>query len=98
MKIYALIDIKIHKSRRIWHAEVTLQKNWSTKKTCTQKNLHAIDSNSFIHVTSLQNFDEEVQSVAKDLVRGAVSLHREVMMNFRKTAQNFHYEVFNIRF
>jgi dynein heavy chain len=44
----------------------------------------------------LKKFDEEVQSVAKDLVRCAVSLHREVMQNFRKTAQNFHYE-FNIR-
>jgi dynein heavy chain len=44
----------------------------------------------------LKNFDEEVQNVAKDLVKGAVSLHREVMNNFRKTAQNFHYE-FNIR-
>ena len=44
----------------------------------------------------LKKFDEEVQAVARDLVRGAVSLHREVMMNFRKTAQNFHYE-FNIR-
>ena len=44
----------------------------------------------------LKNFDEEVFAVAKELVRGAVSLHREVMMNFRKTAQNFHYE-FNIR-
>jgi dynein heavy chain len=44
----------------------------------------------------LKKFDEDVQNVAKDLVRGAVSLHREVMMNFRKTAQNFHYE-FNIR-
>ena len=41
----------------------------------------------------LKNFDEDVLGVAKDLVRGAVSLHREVMMNFRKTAQNFHYEV-----
>ena len=29
-------------------------------------------------------------------MRGAVSLHREIMTNFRKTAQNFHYE-FNIR-
>jgi dynein heavy chain len=44
----------------------------------------------------LKKFDEEVQAVARDLVRCAVSLHREVMMNFRKTAQNFHYE-FNIR-
>jgi dynein heavy chain len=44
----------------------------------------------------LKSFDEEVQAVGKDLVRGAVSLHREVMNNFRKTAQNFHYE-FNIR-
>ena len=44
----------------------------------------------------LKKFDEEVQNVARDLVRGAVSLHREVMTNFRKTAQNFHYE-FNIR-
>jgi dynein heavy chain len=44
----------------------------------------------------LKKFDEEVQSIARDLVRGAVSLHREVMANFRKTAQNFHYE-FNIR-
>jgi dynein heavy chain len=44
----------------------------------------------------LKNFDESVHSVAKDLVRGAVSLHREVMNNFKKTAQNFHYE-FNIR-
>jgi len=44
----------------------------------------------------LKNFDEDVLGIAKDLVRGAVSLHREVMMNFRKTAQNFHYE-FNIR-
>lgn len=44
----------------------------------------------------LKKFDEEVQSVARDIVRGAVSLHKEVMMNFRKTAQNFHYE-FNIR-
>jgi hypothetical protein len=40
-----------------------------------------------------QNFDDDIQCVAKDLVRGAVSLHREVMSNFRKTAQNFHYEV-----
>ncbi|RYG69831.1 hypothetical protein EON64_01755, partial [archaeon] len=44
----------------------------------------------------LKKFDEEVQTIARDLVRCAVSLHREVMMNFRKTAQNFHYE-FNIR-
>ena len=44
----------------------------------------------------LKNFNEEVQGVAKDLVRGAVNLHREVMNNFKKTAQNFHYE-FNIR-
>ena len=44
----------------------------------------------------LKKFDEEVQGVAKDLVKCAVSLHREVMLNFRKTAQNFHYE-FNIR-
>eukprot|EP01041_Mallomonas_annulata_P001785 gene1785-3464_t len=44
----------------------------------------------------LKSFDEEVSSIAKDLVRGAVSLHREVMANFKKTAQNFHYE-FNIR-
>ena len=44
----------------------------------------------------LKRFDEDVQVVAKDMVRGAVSLHREVMANFRKTAQNFHYE-FNIR-
>jgi len=44
----------------------------------------------------LKHFNEEVFAVAKDLVRGAVSLHREVMVNFRKTAQNFHYE-FNIR-
>jgi len=44
----------------------------------------------------LKKFDEEIQNIAKDLVRAAVSLHREVMMNFRKTAQNFHYE-FNIR-
>lgn len=44
----------------------------------------------------LKRFDESVQNIAKDLVRGAVNLHKEVMMNFRKTAQNFHYE-FNIR-
>jgi len=44
----------------------------------------------------LKQFDEEIQNVAKDLVKGAVSLHRDVMNNFRKTAQNFHYE-FNIR-
>jgi len=44
----------------------------------------------------LKKFDDEVQVVAKDLVKAAVSLHREVMSNFRKTAQNFHYE-FNIR-
>jgi dynein heavy chain, axonemal len=44
----------------------------------------------------LKNFNEEIQGVAKDLVRGAVALHREIMVNFRKTAQNFHYE-FNIR-
>lgn len=44
----------------------------------------------------LKKFDEDVQNVARDLVRCAVSLHREVMTNFRKTAQNFHYE-FNIR-
>lgn len=44
----------------------------------------------------LKRFDEEVQTIARDLVRCAVSLHREVMVNFRKTAQNFHYE-FNIR-
>jgi dynein heavy chain len=44
----------------------------------------------------LKRFDEEIQGIAKDLVRAAVSLHREVMQNFRKTAQNFHYE-FNIR-
>jgi len=44
----------------------------------------------------LKKFDEEIAALAKDLVRAAVSLHREVMMNFRKTAQNFHYE-FNIR-
>lgn len=44
----------------------------------------------------LKRFDEEVQGIAKDLVKAAVSLHREVMMNFRKTAQNFHYE-FNVR-
>ena len=47
---------------------------------------------------SLKNFDEDVLGVAKDLVRGAVSLHREVMMNFRKTAQNFHYEVCDMRY
>ena len=41
----------------------------------------------------LKKFDEDVQGVARDLVRGAVSLHREIMNNFRKTAQNFHYEV-----
>ena len=44
----------------------------------------------------LKKFDESIQGVAKDLVKAAVSLHREVMSNFRKTAQNFHYE-FNIR-
>ena len=44
----------------------------------------------------LKRFDEEVMTVAKDLVKGAVALHRDVMANFRKTAQNFHYE-FNIR-
>eukprot|EP01033_Poteriospumella_lacustris_P002495 gene2501-1816_t len=44
----------------------------------------------------LKRFEEEVQNIARDLVRCAVSLHREVMANFRKTAQNFHYE-FNIR-
>ena len=44
----------------------------------------------------LRRFDESILAIAKDLVRGAVSLHREVMLNFRKTAQNFHYE-FNIR-
>jgi len=44
----------------------------------------------------LKKFDESVAAIAKDLVKGAVSLHREVMVNFRKTAQNFHYE-FNIR-
>lgn len=44
----------------------------------------------------LKRFEEEVQGVAKDLVKCAVSLHREIMNNFRKTAQNFHYE-FNIR-
>jgi dynein heavy chain len=44
----------------------------------------------------LKNFDESIQNISKDLVKGAVSLHREVMNNFRKTAQNFHYE-FNIR-
>ena len=48
---------------------------------------------AFLQFNSPQNFDEDVQCVAKDLVRGAVSLHREVMSNFRKTAQNFHYEV-----
>ena len=47
---------------------------------------------------SRKNFDEDVLGVAKDLVRGAVSLHREVMMNFRKTAQNFHYEVCDRRY
>jgi len=44
----------------------------------------------------LKRFNEEVATVAKDMVRAAVSLHREVMVNFRKTATNFHYE-FNIR-
>ena len=44
----------------------------------------------------LKRFDESVQNIAKDLVRGAVNLHKDVMTNFRKTAQNFHYE-FNIR-
>lgn len=44
----------------------------------------------------LKRFDESIQHIAKDLVRGAVNLHKDVMMNFRKTAQNFHYE-FNIR-
>jgi len=44
----------------------------------------------------LKNFVEAVQGVGKDLVRGAVSLHRDVMTNFKKTAKNFHYE-FNIR-
>jgi len=44
----------------------------------------------------LKSFDPEVQTIAKDVVRAAVSLHKEIMLNFRKTAQNFHYE-FNIR-
>ena len=44
----------------------------------------------------LKKFGDDIQNVAKDLVKVAVSLHREVMLNFRKTAQNFHYE-FNIR-
>lgn len=44
----------------------------------------------------LKRFDQEIQLLGKDLVRGAVALHRDVMANFRKTAQNFHYE-FNIR-
>jgi dynein heavy chain len=44
----------------------------------------------------LKSFNEAVQGVSKDLVRGAVSLHRDIMNNFKKTAKNFHYE-FNIR-
>ena len=44
----------------------------------------------------LKRFDDSIQHIAKDLVRGAVNLHKDVMVNFRKTAQNFHYE-FNIR-
>ena len=44
----------------------------------------------------MKRFDQDIQLLGKDLVRGAVSLHREIMLNFRKTAQNFHYE-FNIR-
>ena len=44
----------------------------------------------------LKNFDDNILSIGKDLVRGAVSLHKEVMNNFKKTAKNFHYE-FNIR-
>lgn len=44
----------------------------------------------------LKKFDSDIQSLGKDLVKVAVNLHREIILNFRKTAQNFHYE-FNIR-
>ena len=44
----------------------------------------------------LKNFSEEIQGVVNEVVKGAVSLHKDIMNNFRKTAQNFHYE-FNIR-
>lgn len=44
----------------------------------------------------LKRFDSDLQYLAKDLVKVAVALHREIMANFRKTATNFHYE-FNIR-
>ena len=60
---------------------------------------HSLSLSLSISVSlSRKNFDEDVLGVAKDLVRGAVSLHREVMMNFRKTAQNFHYEVCDMRY
>jgi dynein heavy chain, axonemal len=51
--------------------------------------------NTFL-IGHLKPFEDEVQGIAKEIVKCAVALHREVMANFRKTAQNFHYE-FNIR-
>jgi hypothetical protein len=44
----------------------------------------------------LKKFDDEIQELVKKLVGAAISLHRDVSANFRKTAQNFHYEVSNI--
>ena len=47
------------------------------------------------HLTS-QGFNTTVSAVTSSLIKAALSVHKEVTENFRKTAANFHYE-FNIR-
>jgi len=41
-------------------------------------------------------FNSAMQGISSSLIKGALSLHKEVSDTFRKTAANFHYE-FNIR-
>jgi dynein heavy chain len=44
----------------------------------------------------LKRFDESILHQTQAVVKAAVQLHIDVVKNFKKTAQNFHYE-FNIR-
>ena len=44
----------------------------------------------------LTPFAEDVQAAVKNILICAIDLHQEVASNFRKSAQNFHYE-FNVR-
>ena len=81
-----------------FHVDPRLQRHFSTFAVAmpSATSLMTIYETFLLGHLSNGGFANSVQGIASTLIKGALSVHKEVGENFRKTAANFHYE-FNIR-